>query len=359
VAVTWQGILGHDDVVERFRRALARDRLASSFLFVGPEGIGKRTFALKLAQTLLCRTRPEAAMDPCGHCPACLQVLAGSHPDLEVVSKPADKSFLPLELLIGDKDHRLREGLCHTIAMKPFLGGRKVAIIDDADFLNAEGANCLLKTLEEPPPRSVLILIGTSPAKQLPTIRSRCQLIRFRPLAPEEVAELLAAHGLIENRQDAQRLAAHSGGSIRRAMELAAPEMWQFRSRLHEMLAAPALESVRLAASLQQFVDQAGKEASARRLRIRQVLGFAADFYEQLLRRLVELPQPDDAAPQQRARQVIEHCPADWEAVAACLERCLEGAEQVDRNANLSTLLECWLDDLARRRRAGIPACQG
>ncbi len=68
-------------------------------------------------------------------------------------------------------------------------------MIDDADYLNAEGANALLKTLEEPPPRSVLILIGTSPAKQLPTIRSRCQLIRFRPLPIETVAELLVVEG--------------------------------------------------------------------------------------------------------------------------------------------------------------------
>ena len=133
--MTWHGIYGHDDVVERFRRALGRGRLASSFLFVGPEGIGKRSFALKLAQALLCRTRPEQAMDPCGECPACVQVAARTHPDLMVVAKPKDKSFLPLELLIGDKEHRMRRGLCHGIALKPFMGGRKIAIIDDADYL--------------------------------------------------------------------------------------------------------------------------------------------------------------------------------------------------------------------------------
>ncbi len=73
----------------------------------------------------------------------------------------------------------MREGLCHDIALKPFMGGRKVAIIDDADDLNEEGANCLLKTLEEPPPHSVLILIGTSAERQLPTIRSRARRFVF------------------------------------------------------------------------------------------------------------------------------------------------------------------------------------
>ena len=147
--MAWHGILGHDDVVEQFRRAVTRGRLASSFLFVGPAGIGKRVFAIKLAQALLCSTRPETALDPCETCPACVQVHAGTHPDLQYVCKPDDKSFLPLELLIGDKEHRGRQGLCHAIAMKPFMGGRKVAIIDDADYLNPEGANSLLKRSEE------------------------------------------------------------------------------------------------------------------------------------------------------------------------------------------------------------------
>jgi len=107
-----------------------------------------------------------------------------THPDFYIVEKPADKSSIPLALFVGDDDHRMREGLCHDIGLKPFMGGRKVAIIDDADHLNEEGANCLLKTLEEPPPCSVLILIGTSADKQLPTIRSRCQTIRLVPCRP-------------------------------------------------------------------------------------------------------------------------------------------------------------------------------
>src|SRR5436190_10788235 len=160
--MAWQGIEGHDEVVERFRRSLARGRLASTFLFVGPAGVGKRALAEKLAQALLCSAAPAQQMAPCGHCDSCVQVAAHTHPDLYLVEKPADKSTIPLELLIGDDEHRMREGLCHAISLKPFMGGRKVAIIDDADYLSEEAASCLLKTLEEPPPRSVLILIGTS-----------------------------------------------------------------------------------------------------------------------------------------------------------------------------------------------------
>ena len=125
---------------------------------------------------------------------------AGTHPDLEIVSKPADKRDIPLAAFIGEDDRRMKEGLCHRIGLKPFMGGRKVAIIDDADFLNPEGANALLKTLEEPPPRSVLILIGTTADKQLPTIRSRSQIIRFRPLPEDSVARLWSSAVLSASR---------------------------------------------------------------------------------------------------------------------------------------------------------------
>jgi DNA polymerase-3 subunit delta' len=346
--MAWHGILGHDDVVSQFRLAMERSRLASSFLFVGPEGIGKRRFAFGLAQVLLCSVRREAAMDPCGTCPACLQVAALTHPDLEYVRKPDEKSFLPLELLIGDKEHRGRTGLCHCLALKPFMGGRKVAIIDDADFLNPEGANSLLKTLEEPPPHSLLILIGTSPAKQLPTIRSRCQLIRFRPLATHLVSEILLSQGVAENAAEAQRLAAHSGGSVQRAAGLADRELWSLREVVCEGLAALALNSVGLAAEVLKFVEQSGREGAARRERLRQAIGLATEFYQQLLRRLSGVPVQEHENLLPGVEKAATHWLGDARAAATCVERCLEAAEQVDRNAYPPTLIECWLDDLAR-----------
>jgi DNA polymerase-3 subunit delta' len=346
--MAWQGIEGHDRVVERFRLALERGRLASSFLFVGPAGIGKRSFAVALARTLLCETRPEAAMDPCGQCAGCVQVTAGTHPDLIQVAKPKDKSFLPLELLIGDKEHRMRQGLCHDIGLKPFAAGRKVALIDDADHLNAEGANCLLKTLEEPPPRSVLILIGTSPARQLPTIRSRCQLVRFQPLAEATVAELLLATGHAADAAEARRLAAHGQGSPERAIELADEALWAFRETLLGQLAAVSLDGLRLARSVSAFVDEAGREASRRRSRLRLVVGFAAEFYRGWLLAVQEAELPQDATLARFVKEAQDRSSADGAALSACVERCLDALEQIDSNANQSTLIECWIDDLDR-----------
>ncbi|MGD0518499.1 MAG: AAA family ATPase [Thermoguttaceae bacterium] len=343
----WHGIIGHDKVVEQFRRALRRGRLGSSFLFAGPAGIGKRSFAVKFAQALLCEKHPEEALDPCEHCPGCIQVIAGTHPDFQLVAKPDDKSFIPLELLIGDKEHRRREGLCHHIALKPRAGGRKIAVIDDADYLNAEGANALLKTLEEPPPRSLLILIGASPARQLPTIRSRCQLIRFQPLDAESLARLLPAQGIAADAADAQRLARYGEGSIQRAGELADAELWKFRNALHQRLAAERLDSVSLARLTAKFVDEAGKDAAPRRRRLHQVIGFAADFYRRLLRAANGAAKADNAEDDRLIDEALKRQSLDIEKTIARLERCLEADQQVDRNANQSTLIETWLDDLS------------
>jgi DNA polymerase-3 subunit delta' len=351
--MAWQGIEGHDPVVARFRRALSRNRLASTFLFVGNPGIGKRAFAEKLAQALLCAESPAAEMAPCGNCTACRQVLAHTHPDLIIIEKPADKSTIPLAAFVGDDARRMREGLCHDIALKPFMGGRKVAIIDDADFLNEESANCLLKTLEEPPPNSVLILIGTSSDKQLPTIRSRAQTIRFRPLERAVVAGLLESLGLVADRAQAARLSEFAEGSIQRALELADDDLWAFRRRLLEALGRAPLDSVALAQDVVAFVEAAGKEASARRSRSRQVIGFAVEFHRQLLRASSGLPPQGDAellAALERARSSV---PSDMETVAAQIARSLEALSQIDRNAHQTTLLECWLDDLSRILETG------
>ncbi|MBX3415066.1 MAG: DNA polymerase III subunit delta' [Pirellulales bacterium] len=346
--MSWQNILGHDDVVEQFRHALAQGRLASTFLFVGPSGVGKRRFAEALAKTLLCQQHLPEQMNPCGTCESCRLFDAGNHPDFQVVEKPEEKSTIPVELFIGRDDRRMREGLCHHLSLKPFLGGRKLAVIDDADYLNAEGANSLLKTLEEPPPRSVLILIGTSADRQLPTIRSRAQTVRFRPLSDEHLAELLRREGLVTDETEAERLLGVAEGSLTRATAWSDPDFWQFRGKLLTHLAEPSQGSVRFAQALNTFVDEAGTQASARRDRARQALAQAAEFYRQLMRGLVGAPLAED----REVRGIVDRALTQWSGdettAAQCLDRCLKAMEQVDRNANQATVLEAWLDDLAR-----------
>lgn len=345
----WEEILGHDGVQQMFAAAIRRNRLGGSFLFVGPPSIGKRMFAFMLAKTLLCQRADPAEMAPCGVCEDCQQVDALTHPDLLTLAKPKDKSRIPLELLIGDDKHRMRSGLCHDIALKPFRGRRKVAIIDDADDMNAEGANCLLKTLEEPPADSVIILISQSEQRQLPTIRSRCQVIRFAPLSDEFVARLLLILCLVSDAEAAQQLARQSKGSLARAEQLRDPQLQAVAQSLVAGLEKPDFPAISIAQEISEFLKNFGDDAPSKRIALSHLIEFAVNFYRQQLRLLASGQEMTSAG-----KQIASYLPSGMEGAVACMELCAMAEIHLDSNANLATLVECWLDDLSNASRLGI-----
>jgi len=283
---------------------------------------------------------------------------AGSHPDFVTVAKPEDRAEIPIDLLIGDREHRNRRGLCHDISLSPFCGGRKVAIIDDADFLNEAGANCLLKTLEEPPPKSALFLLSTSLARQLPTIRSRCQVVHFRPLSKEHVTEILSTLPDFQSPVPVQDLADLSGGSVQRALDWADPSLLEFRQALLSVLSQSQWRSTLLSKQIAECVDQAGKEAALRRDRFRLIVSCAEEFYRTLMKRLAGKFSTSDAAMESAVSKTVEHWLAGVEGAARCIDRCLDAEREVTSNANMNLLVECWVDDLAthanRRQGAAI-----
>lgn len=322
-------LVGHENVRRHFEATRTRGRLASTYLFVGSTGVGKRTFARSLAASLLCRGAEQThTLQTCGACDSCQLLAAGGHPDLLLVEKPEGKSTLPIELFIGRAEHRNREGLCHDIAMKPFLAGRRIAIIDDADDFSAESANCLLKTLEEPPPRSLMILIGTSLSKQLPTIRSRSQVVRFAPLTQQQVAEVLTTRQLLEEGQSAQDLAAVSEGSVSQALAAADDVLAAFRAEVEQTLSRDKFDPVRFAGAVMENSSTGGADPATRRRRLRTIIGYAIEHDSRQLRA---------AAAEGAASDAILHR----------LDESLTAAEALDRNANQATLVQTWAVSLA------------
>ena len=334
----WQNIQGHDTIIERFRRAFQRGRLAGSFLFVGPPGVGKRRFAFALAMGLLCKK--QDSLHPCGVCDSCklfggrsstdfdfeTNAFVSPHPDLYYLAKPPDKSFLPMELFVGDKEHRGRAGLCYNISRTPFLGHRKVAIIDDFDFFNAEGANALLKTLEEPPPDAVLILIGTSATKQLATIRSRCQIVRFSPLPPDVLSAILVEKGITADAAQAKQWAIQAEGSLDQAKELADGGVDTLRTELTQYLMASHWDSVAIAARLTGLLDALGKNAPLQRQRLRLMFGLAIEYFRSEMQ-------------MNNSRQAARR-----------LEQTLDALEHIDRNVSLPLVIEAWSVALGNMR---------
>jgi DNA polymerase-3 subunit delta' len=338
--VPWHSLRGHDRVVTTLRRALAQGRFPHAFLFVGPEGIGKHSFALRLAQALLCERVPEAKLDPCGECPGCLQVMAGTHPDLLLVAKPEDRQELPIRII---------RDLCLDLGLKPMSGRRKLAIVDDADDMNDEAAIAFLKTLEEPPSGSVLILVGTSAEGQLDTILSRCRVVRFDPLPEDELADLLREQGIADNSAEAARLARLAEGSVARARGLADPTLADFRRALFNEIAAPqGFDAPALARRVEEFLNKAGKEAGAKRLRARLVFGELLRLFRASFRHGAGLetasPDPDD----DRAAGALAGR-LDVESVLALADRCLEADYHVRRNLYMPLILDDLLHDIGKR----------
>ncbi|MBI2229534.1 MAG: DNA polymerase III subunit delta' [Deltaproteobacteria bacterium] len=209
-------IIGHQRPLEILRLALGNGRLHHAYLFVGPEGVGKRAVALALAKASHC---DETANEFCGRCAACARIQNGNHPDVRLV-----------EILEGKKEISIKQvrEIEKELNFRSFSGKRKIAIIDPATSLNLSAQNALLKTLEEPPQDSVLILIAPNAGTLLPTLRSRCLRISFGPLARDEVARyLMSKEGI--NQDDASLRAALSMGSLGAAIRFDKDELLEKR----------------------------------------------------------------------------------------------------------------------------------
>jgi DNA polymerase-3 subunit delta' len=333
VDVSWQAVKGHDDLIAAFGRAVARGRLAHAYLFTGPPGVGKKLFARQLAMTLLCESPPNGKFDSCDHCVACRLVDAGTHPDLFLVSRPEDKQELPIDTM--------RE-LGHNLALKPARGGRKIAVVDDADDLNDASANSFLKTLEEPAPHSLLILIGTNADLQLPTIRSRCQEMPFAPLPSATVRELLGESEIDPSLLD--RLSKFGDGSPGLARELAEPALWAFRRQLMDSLTRPNADSPALSARLMGLVEEAGKDSGAQRRRAALIIRLLVDGFRRALARSLGGPPPVDPLDGPVFEHVAQKIGPD--GLVQRLDRCLEADRQVDRKVQLVMALEGLVDAL-------------
>jgi DNA polymerase-3 subunit delta' len=324
-----------------FERAVRRGRLAHAYLFTGPPGVGKRLFAAELAKTLLCEAPPAGRFDSCDHCPACVQIDAGTHPDYFQAGLPPDKHEWPIELM--------RE-LLHAFSLTSARGRGKVAVLDDADEFNEESANAFLKTLEEPPPRAILILISTSPDRQLSTILSRCQVVRFAPLPEPIVSDLMRADGM-EDAALIRRVARLSCGSPGDARALADPALWEFRRAFLQQLSASPIDSVGLAKLWATFVEEAGKESAAQRQRTTAVLRLIINFFHDALGvQLGGTPRPAEPDELRALESVAKR--VDVDRMLAILERCLQGDDQNDRRVQLTLVLEALTDELGEKLTA-------
>ena len=221
--MVFKDISGHEKQIHVLRQTITGNRIPHAYLFYGMAGVGKRSTAQVFAKAVNCETGEG---DACGCCSSCIKADHGNHPDLKIV-EPSGQS-------IRIQDIR---DIQHQIAFRPLDGGRRVFILIDAEKMNSTAANALLKTLEEPTRSNILILISSRPYQLPLTVLSRCQPLRFNPLGRETVERYLRER-LRVPADPARLLAASSGGSIGRAIEMNDEDYLSLRNQVLEQITA-------------------------------------------------------------------------------------------------------------------------
>ncbi|HEX5706774.1 MAG TPA: DNA polymerase III subunit delta' [Pyrinomonadaceae bacterium] len=270
-------LVGNRRAKDVLRRMLGQGRVPGALLFAGEEGVGKKLFALELARALNCR-RP-AGVEACGECSSCARIGKFSYPpedDRDEHKKVIWSEHRDVGMIIPYKRSILVDAardLERETNFRPYEGAARVFLVDDADRLNEAASNALLKTLEEMPPSSYLVLLASRPASLLATIRSRCQTVRFAPLAPEEIEEHLVASR--RRAGEEARLAAQlSRGRLGLALEMNLDDYRERREPLLGVLEALTLrpDRVRLLRAAEELSDAKRKDDYEPRLDVLETL---------------------------------------------------------------------------------------
>jgi DNA polymerase-3 subunit delta' len=272
-------LVGHGAAEARLRDSFARGRLAHAWLIAGPRGIGKATLAYRFARYVLARGKPVAAAEPSLFGPPAMKTaeeglyLDPAHPVFRRVAYGGHADFLAVEPGFDEKKGVRRaeivvedvRGVGAFLALTPAEGGWRVVVVDSADDLNRNAANALLKVLEEPPARALLMLVSHNPGALMPTIRSRCQRLALAPLDLDAAARVIGRSLPSLAAAEAAELARLAGGSPGRALELASEDGLALHKELGELLdGLPALDGV----ALQRFGDKVGKAGAEAAFRV-------------------------------------------------------------------------------------------
>lgn len=324
-------ILGNDATRARLWRAADEGRGHHCYLFEGPDGVGKHTTALRLALYMNC----EAENRPCGACPTCRGMLAGSHPDLIVVG--ADPEKLTRVISVAQAHEVIR-----ALQLQRHSARRRVVIIDPVDILNEESANTLLKTLEEPPLGTQFFLITGRVASLLPTIRSRSQRVRFGALPVDTLRSWLSERGVDP------ALAAEAQGSPGLALRLAAGEA-AARNEVRERLLGAIGQPLHALFGASEALGKKDDGVSASEL--------AVDIVEELLRDAVMVANGRAPLTPGNAAVAARWAAAMWPGGLARLSRSVASArDRLRLNVNGRIVLEALLTainlELAQARAA-------
>lgn len=322
-------LVGHEWAVDMLKKHVVNGTTRHAYLFAGPPGLGRRTLALRFAQALNCQTPLDAGI-PCGQCRDCKQIEAMQHADLTVIQAESEGGTLKVD--------QIRETR-RTITFKPYQSKYRVAIFLRFQEANDNAANALLKTLEEAPSYAVLILTADNPEQLLPTIVSRCEVLRLRPLKIEEVKQDLENRGI---ERDRANLIAHiSGGRPGYARQLIESEslLEKREERLNDMQSLIAASRVEKFA----YADKLARDKESMRQAILIWLSYWRDVMLRTAQARTPLVNVDRNVEIEDLAGQLDLSAA--RGVVSGLENALE---KMERNVNSRLLAEVMLLDLPK-----------
>jgi len=326
-------ILAQDHITDHFRKTINSNHISHAYIFTGQDGIGKTLLAKEFSKAIFCSKKED---DSCNLCSNCVRIENSNHPDIHWIEIEEKAKFLKID--------NIRD-LQHSVKLSPIESSYKIFIIKEADRMNEEASNCLLKTLEEPPPNTIIILIANSLTPVKETIKSRCQIIRFHPIPAHIIEEQLI------KRFDADTskvgwISRFSSGSLGNAFELLEDNFYEKNSDIVNRIDVSGIDNLLLAEEVVHTYLSSSETLEEKRQALRRILNCILQFYRDLL--LVKVRNVYDAGKKttplfnEDHEDALQRC-ADYLTQSQIIEiinEILEFIKYIDYNLNINLLVE-------------------
>ncbi|OHC04378.1 MAG: DNA polymerase III subunit delta' [Planctomycetes bacterium RIFCSPLOWO2_12_FULL_40_19] len=326
-------ILAQDHITDHFRKTIASNHLSHAYIFTGQDGVGKTLFAKEFSKALFCK---EGKDDSCNLCRNCIRIEKHNHPDVNWIDIDEKAKFIKIENI---------RNLQHSVKLSPVESNYKIFIIKEAGMMNEEASNCLLKTLEEPPLNTIIILITNSLTPVKETIKSRCQIIRFRPI-PTRVIEGQLTKRFNADTSKIEWISRFCSGSMGNAFELLEDNFYEKNNNIVSRISGPDTDNLLLA---EEFIDtylSSYDTLEEKRKPLKRILNCILQFYRDLL--IVKVRNTHGARKNATSlfnadrEDAFQSCVnyLTREQIISLIDEILVSTKYIDYNLNINLLVE-------------------
>ncbi|MCP4253599.1 MAG: DNA polymerase III subunit delta' [Candidatus Scalindua sp.] len=331
--MSFTDILAQNHIIDHFNKAIKRDHLSHAYIFTGQEGVGKTSFAKEFAKALNCKNDEN---DSCNSCPNCIRIEAHNHPDVFWIEREEKAKFIRIENI---------RNLQNSVRLSPLESNYKIFIIKEADNMNEEASNCLLKTLEEPSPSTIIILIANAMTPIKDTIRSRCQIIRFQPI-PSHIIERQLTDKSDADANKIGWISRFCNGSLGNALHLLDDNHYEVNNDIVTRMTEPDMDNLVFAEEIIDSYLSDGDSLEEKRQILKSLLHCILQLYRDLL--IVKVMNEHDV--QQEKIPLFNADREDslqkyanyltQEQIMYVIDEVLEFIKYLDFNLNINLLVE-------------------